>query len=243
MRPTCRLGPAAELQSDRSCGRWTPTFGPNVNSGSADLLQFQISGASARCEEVRARGFNSFEQLAEHVRLLPYGRTGNKEDPCAVLREGRGTCSSKHQLLAAVAHDCGHSDVHLTVGIYEMCEANTPGVGAVLSAAFLTSIPEAHCYLTVEGERLDFTGLGSGVESPFESLVAEQVVAVSSLVRIKTGFHKEALASWAHARGLTEGAAWATREACIAALAPNASIERTCDIGSYLRSSAAHVKR
>jgi hypothetical protein len=42
--------------------------------------------------------------------------------------------SLSHQLLAAVAQDCGHSEVQLTVGIYEMSEENTPGVGTVLNA-------------------------------------------------------------------------------------------------------------
>ncbi|MEO6659943.1 MAG: hypothetical protein ABIN44_06425 [Burkholderiaceae bacterium] len=183
-----------------------------------DPLQFKVSGSSAQCDEARARGFNSFEQLAEHVRLLPYSRTANNEDCCAVLREGRGTCSSKHQLLAAVAQDCGHPEIQLTVGIYEMCEANTPGVGTVLSAASLASIPEAHCYLTVDGKRLDFTGLASGESSPFESLVAELAVPISGLTQLKLHLHKEALAAWARVHGVTVEAAWATREACIAAL-------------------------
>ena len=191
-----------------------------MNSSSLDPLQFQISGESAQCEEVRARGFNYFDQLAEHVRLLPYGRTASNEDPCAALREGHGTCSSKHQLLAAVAQDCGRSEIQLTVGIYEMSEANTPGVGTVLSAACITSIPEAHCYLTVGGKRLDFTGLASGKSSPFESLFVEQVAPVSGLAKLKVRLHKEALASWAGARGVSLEVAWATREACIAALAP-----------------------
>ena len=103
-------------------------------------LRFRISGGSALCDAVRSRGFESFEQLAEHIRKLPYGRTANADEPLAVLGQGRGTCSAKHQLLATVAQDCGHSEVQLTVGIYEMSEENTPGVGAVLSTASLKSI-------------------------------------------------------------------------------------------------------
>jgi len=214
-----------------------------MNSASPDPLQFKISGDSALCEGTRARGFTSFEKLAAHVRLLPYGRPVDNGDPLAVLQEGRGTCSSKHQLLAAVAQACGHSEIQLAVGIYEMCEANTPGVGAVLSAASLSSIPEAHCYLKVEGKRLDFTGLASGESSPFESLVAEHLVPVSNLAERKMRLHREALASWARAHGVTTEAAWATREACIAALAPNPSIERTSQRPLRALWPAAHVER
>jgi GNAT superfamily N-acetyltransferase len=188
-------------------------------------LQFLISGGSALCNDVRSLGFESFAQLAEHVRKLPYGRTANTDEPVAVLRQGRGTCSAKHQLLAAVAQDCGHSEVRLTVGIYEMSEDNTPGVGAVLNAASLTSIPEAHCYLSIEGDRFDFTGLPAGRSSPFAVLLAEYRVSPTDLPQSKVELHKEAIAAWAREHGISEAAAWATREACIAALAANGAIE------------------
>jgi hypothetical protein len=190
-------------------------------TGVSNWLQFRISGGSALCEDVRSRGFGSFEQLAEHVRKLPYGRTANDGEPMAVLRQGRGTCSAKHWLLAAVAQDCGHSEVQLTVGIYEMSEENTPGVGTVLNAASLTSIPEAHCYLSIEGERFDYTGLSAGSSSPFASLVAEYTVSPMNLPQVKVELHKQAIAAWARDRGISQEQVWAAREACIAALSAN----------------------
>ena len=39
------------------------------------------------------------------------------------------------------------------LGIYEMSDRNTPGVGRVLTAHGLSYIPEAHCYLRCQGER------------------------------------------------------------------------------------------
>jgi hypothetical protein len=182
-------------------------------------LQFRICGASALCDDIRSRGFVSFEDLAEHVRTLPYARISNAQDPLAVLRQGRGTCSAKHQLLATVAQDCGHPEVQLTIRIYEMSEANTPGVGAVLDAASLASIPEAHCYLSIEHERLDFTGLPAGSSSPFAGLLAEYTVSPADLPRVKMQRHLEAIAAWAIDRSISKDAAWAIREACITALA------------------------
>jgi hypothetical protein len=183
-------------------------------------LTFPIRSATACCKQALALGLSQFDQLTEYVRLLPYGRTSLAE-PQAVLIERRGTCSSKHQLLAAVAHECERFEIKLTVGIYEMSEQNTPGVGQVLSNASLLSIPEAHCYLTVDGARFDFTGLASGSASPFESLLAEHVVAPGDLPHIKPRLHKEAVAVWAAANGMAADDVWAIREACIAALAAN----------------------
>ena len=170
------------------------------------------------CNDVRSLGFESFELLAEHVRKLPYGRTANADERLAVIRQGRGTCSAKHQLLAAIAQDCGHSEVQLTVGIYEMSEENTPGVGTVLNAVSLTSIPEAHCYLSIEGERFDFTGLPAGSLSPFASLLAEYTVSPTNLPQIKMEIHKKVIAAWASDRGISKEASWAIREACVAQL-------------------------
>lgn len=184
-------------------------------------LHFAIHPSGTLCESVLALGLTSFDQLAEHVRSLPYGRTSNTADLLAVLEEERGTCSSKHQLLAAVAHECGHHEVHLTVGIYEMSEQNTPGVGTVLSSASLSAIPEAHCYLTVNSERFDFTGLSPGSSSPFDALLAEHIVSPIGLPQTKIRLHMHAVAIWAGTVGVSAVSAWATREACIAALSAN----------------------
>lgn len=175
-------------------------------------------------EAVVALGFSSFDGLARHVAALPFGRVVRSGDPLAVLREGRGTCSSKHQLLATVAQGCGRFEVMLTVGLYAMSEANTPGVGAVLAAASLDAIPEARCYLTIDHQRLDFTGGPRGRTSPFASLAAEYFLAPEVLADRKPQLHRQALAQWAGPHGLSEQSAWELREACIAALSRPADV-------------------
>ena len=188
-------------------------------------LDFEI-GDSSLCSEVKQCGFVRFRELAEHVRALPYRRI-ESTDAAAVLREGGGTCSTKHRLLALVAHESGQFEVQLTVGIYEMSERNTPGVHSVLSSASLPLIPEAHCYLTVCGERLDFTGLPSGTTSPFDSLLLERFILPGELPSIKDSVHREFLSRWAHEHGLLVEEVWSVREACIAALSANKALQPT----------------
>jgi hypothetical protein len=120
-----------------------------------------------------------------------YGRSKNPADLLSVLKENVGTCSSKHRLLAAVAHECGHHEVDLMVGIYEMSEENTLGVGPVLSGAAIRFIPEAHCYLKIAGCRYDFTGLPPGQSSPFDSLLSEETVLPESLPIAKVAIHEK----------------------------------------------------
>src|SRR5580698_10132355 len=67
----------------------------------------------------------------QRVCELPYGRNSNPYDPLTVLTEQRGTCSTKHALLRRLAIE-QRIDVALVLGIYEMAEQNTPGVGDIL---------------------------------------------------------------------------------------------------------------
>jgi hypothetical protein len=179
-------------------------------------LDFAISESGPLSQAARARGYCGFAEIAEAVRALPYGRVEHPEDIAAVLGEHRGTCSSKHRFLAALAHECGHTEIELMVGLYEMSEGNTPGIGAALRMAQLSAIPEAHCYLMCRGRRFDFTGLAA---APFESLIEERVVSPADLPSTKLAYHRCAIDIWARARGLDADYVWAVREQCIALLA------------------------
>ena len=189
------------------------------NLNTPTTLDFQITGTGALSSAVRALGYRRFAEVAEVVRALPYGRVRDTEELLAVLDEQKGTCSSKHRLLAALAHECGYTDVKLTLGLYEMSEKNTPGVGGVLEAAGIEAIPEAHCYLTYQGRRFDFTGLVPGYASPFDTLIEERTVSPSEVTSVKTAFHRDALAKWAGLRHVDLEHAWKIREDCIRLLA------------------------
>jgi hypothetical protein len=184
---------------------------------SGTLPTFEITARSPLTRGVCSLGITNFSQLALHVSTMPYGRT-TSDSSLAVLVENCGTCSSKHRLLVDVALEFQHFEVNLMVGIYDMSEDNTPGVGVALDVAGLDSIPEAHCYLKVADSRFDFTGLPAGGKSPFESLVAESVVLPAQCVDNKKRLHMAILRAWAKQHDLSVDEAWSIREACIAAL-------------------------
>jgi hypothetical protein len=191
------------------------------------LPTFEITANSLLSQGICEFGITTFAQLVLRVSTIPYGRT-TSNSPLAILVENRGTCSPKHRLLAEVAQEFQHFEVSLVVGIYDMSEDNTPGVGVVLGAARLDSIPEAHCCLKVDGSRFDFTGLPVGLKSPFESLVSETVVSPVRLVEDKKRLHMEILQAWADRHDLSIDDAWIVREACIAALAARQSRPANC---------------
>ncbi len=168
----------------------------------------------------RSYGQKTFAAAVHHVQSLPYGRITERSDYRLVLSEGRGTCSTKHALLAALPRENGFA-VDLKLGVYEMTEASTPGVGGELSKHELPSIPEAHCYLRVGNGVIDVTmpeGVSSGAERRF---LHEETISPEDISTYKTAVHRRVLDVWLRAVGRAElelDAAWAIREACIAAL-------------------------
>jgi hypothetical protein len=93
------------------------------------LPPVSLQSAGPLSAAIMARGSTDFRAAGRYVQGLPYGRTADRADFRAVLRAGKGTCSTKHALLAALAHE-QNLPVVLTLGIYDMHARNTPGVGA-----------------------------------------------------------------------------------------------------------------
>jgi len=173
--------------------------------------------------EVIACGMTDFRAVGRYLQALPYGRTADRADFRAVLRAGRGTCSTKHAFLAALAHEQG-LPVVLTLGIYAMHERNTPGVGAVLTQYGLASLPEAHCYLIYAGRRIDVTRCGKAPTEPITELLHEESIIPEQIGDYKVTLHRHFMQRWINAnaeqvRGLSFEDVWRIREACIAALA------------------------
>jgi hypothetical protein len=122
--------------------------------------------------------------------------------------------------LAAVAIEQA-IPVSLTIGIYDMSEANTPGVGRVLGAHGLHSLPEAHCYLTYRGHRIDITRAGVSAAAPIAPFAHESAIAPWQIGEHKVHLHRTYLESWLTAHSelrFTLAELWEIREQCIAAL-------------------------
>jgi hypothetical protein len=114
-------------------------------------------------------------------------------------------------------------DIALVLGIYEMSERNTPGVGAVLAKYGLAILPEAHCYLRMAGTRIDVTGAAyRGLAEPSADFLHEEDIDPTQITNYKTDIHKQYLSRWIGDNGGLEGRSladiWKIREECIASL-------------------------
>lgn len=169
-----------------------------------------------------ALGLTDFLRAAAYLNQLPYGRNAYREDGRGVLQEGRGTCSTKHSILAALAKEQNIAEVTLTLGLYDMTECNTPGVGPVLSQYGLPYIPEAHCYLRYRDRRVDITRSGQVPSEPIAQLRHETPIAPGQIGSYKTAWHQRWMQEWVATSEMARGRGWEEiwriREACIAAL-------------------------
>lgn len=179
-----------------------------------NLPDLHLGGDGEFASRFLALGIEDYRGAARHVRDLPYGRNSDRSDYRLVLEEGRGTCSTKHALLAALAGEHG-SGVGLRIGVYLMDAANTPGVEPVLSRQGLPSFPEAHCYLAYGGTRVDVTGVRGSTIGTF---LYEETIKPGQIGPYKVQLHRRFLRSWALERRLDPEHAWRVREECIRAL-------------------------
>ena len=106
---------------------------PFLDERFCPLEQFtnrRFSAAGPFTSLFQAAGIHDFAGAARHVLILPYGRIADRKKLWLVLAEGRGSCTTKHALLAELAREQG-IDVQLTLGIYdERAEYTGRGTGA-----------------------------------------------------------------------------------------------------------------
>lgn len=167
-----------------------------------------------------AAGIFNYRSAARYVRDLAYGRNSDRNDSLNVLRERRGTCSTKHALLARLATE-QELPINLVIGIYEMNGRNTPGVGEVLARYGLTAIPEAHCYLMYAGDRVDVTRNVTAA-APIGRFLHEERISPDQIGTYKTAMHEAFIRDWLVYKGIDHALSldqiWKIREECIAAL-------------------------
>lgn len=182
------------------------------------MIDFELTSNDPYSVAFREAGISSFKDACDFVAQLPYGRNTNREDFNLVLSEKKGTCSSKHALLASLALENGHPEVELIAGIFLMSgETHLKLIDFFKDKAY-QNIPECHCYLRLKGERFDFTDLSGGLERITPKLVREQRIDPNQVSDWKIMIHKHYLQGWLSRNPqfhITLDELWRDREAAI----------------------------
>ncbi len=164
----------------------------------------------------------NFEALLEKVRHIPYGRNSNRTDFSLVITENKGTCSSKHAFLKDFADKNNIANIDLVIGIYKMNEQNT-NVGTILSENKIDYIPEAHCYLKINGEVIDVTNPNSDFNKIKNDILEEIIIEPNQVTDFKVNYHKAFIQNWIIENKINYSfeEIWIIREQCIENLSKN----------------------
>jgi len=181
------------------------------------LFNFNLTQQSILSQELLHIGVSNFNDALTYVQNLPYGRNSNRSEYTLILKEHKGTCSTKHAFLAALANQENIPQVKLFMGIYKMCEENTEGVSAVLENYQLPYIPEAHCYLKINNNIVDVTRNSNNHISFEASLLYEEEIVSHQIVDYKVKRHQDYIKDWIVSESITYNfkTIWNIREACI----------------------------
>ena len=166
---------------------------------------------------IRERGIQDWETLTNFVRQIPYGRNASRTDFSLVITEHKGTCSSKHALLKTVANLNDMPNIELILGMYRMNAENTPGIGDAFTGQPIQYVPEAHCYLKINGQRLDYTNPTAAISRIEADILSELSIEPAQVGQFKVDYHQAFIKKWIREEGfsMTFEEAWAVREACI----------------------------
>lgn len=146
-----------------------------------------------------SKGIQTYHQFIDWVWHLPYHRTSDPDNLSLVILEEKGTCSSKHALLALVAHEHGYLSIQLQLGFFEI---------NILNLHFI----EAHCYLKYQDHLLDVT-----TSKPLIKLDIENPLYVATIFPWQAGFikiikHQIYLKEWCSKKGKNYETIWKKRE-------------------------------
>ena len=162
-------------------------------------------------------GISTWNELTEFVKNIPYGRNANRTDFSLVLTENKGTCSSKHALLKEVSSNFTNDEVKLIIGIFKMDGNNIPKINEILVKNDIDYIPEAHCYLKINGIPNDFTVEDSLYPKIENDILNEIEIEPYQVADFKVDYHKDFLKKWIADTNQSKNFEefWMIREKCI----------------------------
>lgn len=185
-----------------------------------DFKQENLNSIDPLTQLLRQKDIESWNKFVFYLKAIPYGRNSNRNDLSLVITENRGTCSSKHALAKKVADLNNITNINLILAMYKMNETNTPGIGTYITENQLDYIPEAHCYLNIDGNRIDLTYPDSDIVRIENDIISETEIKPEQVDQYKVKYHKDFIRSWIeeYQIKLSFDEIWAIRESCIATL-------------------------
>lgn len=182
-------------------------------------MNFEIKNNGEVSNEFLKLRIQDFKSACKFISLLPYKRNENKENTLCIFEDNVGTCSTKHSTLRKLALENNKPEIKLILGIFKMDANYAPKIQKTLELNNLDYIPEAHNYLKIGSDYLDFTNLNSSYSEVESRLLIETEIEFNEINFQKIQKHKEFLSNWIKDKPqFTLDQIWKIRESCIADL-------------------------
>jgi hypothetical protein len=121
-------------------------------------------------------GIHTFIDACRYVYSLPYGYNSDRDDLMILFKENKGTCTTKHAVIATLAHEL-ELPIEKNIGIYAMTEQIVTATKKILKKYDLPYIPMVHCFLVYGKYRVDLSeGNNNGKNQPIEEFLYTQQV-------------------------------------------------------------------
>ncbi len=121
-------------------------------------------------------GINSFKQACEYVHKVEYGHNSNYDDKLIFFKEKKGTCTSKHAVVAGLAEEL-NIPLYKHVCIYKFTEEISTGAIEILKKYKIPYALMVHCFLVYKNLRFDLTeGNCNGKNVPIDKFIYEAKV-------------------------------------------------------------------
>lgn len=184
------------------------------------MNQIMLSSNDDLTSDLLEAGVVTWDDIVRSVQCFHYGRNSNRNDLNLVWYERKGSCSSKHAFLKQIADLNNIPHVELVFAFYRMNEKNTPGIGQILIENGISFIPEAHCYLKINGKELDITNTHSDFNRYKNDIIESKEIAPNDVIENKVIWHQEFIRNWINETGQSKSfeEVWRIREACISEL-------------------------
>jgi len=135
-----------------------------------------LSNAGIISSKFLSLGIKSFNQACRYVQELPYGYNSNRNDLMILFKEKKGTCTTKHAVIATLAKELNLS-IEKSIGIYTMTEEIVTGTDEILKERHLPYVPMIHCFLVYGQYRVDLSeGNNNGKNRSIEEFLYTQRV-------------------------------------------------------------------
>ncbi len=121
-------------------------------------------------------GIISFKDACAYVHNIDYGYNSNYEDKMIFFEEKKGSCTTKHAVIAGLAQEL-NIPLYKHVCVYKFTEDITTGVQEILDKYEIPYVPMVHCFLVYENYQFDLTeGNYNGKKKPIDEYIhAEKV--------------------------------------------------------------------